>query len=303
MKNVELVSPCCLHLGCAKSGNLAGQLCELGIALQAPRIEIVVRESPAHQLSASGPRADVALSAAEQFFAKHVLPPVAEIEIETAIPAHMGLGSTAMLRAGVAKALGAMHGTTRSFRRNLAENVHDYGGLLLCNDEGLVQRHSPIKMHAEEHEWVFVLVLPDAPDDVVVVADAGTADDFEARCIANLRHAVLAEPNSEAIGAVFNAVTRDAFADFVAAVARLHAENEAALAKTGTARATSTETQALLQVLNKNGAAFAAQTLTGYGVYALVQGAEPSQRLRQAVQKHVGYFGPLVLGTVCRNRD
>src|SRR5438876_5484287 len=96
----ELTSPACLLLGLAQ---LDGQICQLGITLQFPQIQLLARESPA--LAVSGARADLARRQAKHFFEHHKLAPQDEIEIELAIPQFMGLGSAAMLGLSIAQAL------------------------------------------------------------------------------------------------------------------------------------------------------------------------------------------------------
>ena len=112
---IEIISPCLLHLGFVWHKQ---QVCELGVALQLPLIQFTAK--PAPQLSISGARAQVALSAAEYFLHKHHLPLEGEIEIESAIPAHMGLGSDAMLRASTVRALSHDLDLTASFHMSLA---------------------------------------------------------------------------------------------------------------------------------------------------------------------------------------
>ncbi|BCX02949.1 MAG: hypothetical protein KatS3mg053_0887 [Candidatus Roseilinea sp.] len=62
---VEIVSPCCLHLGFVRGPE--GSMCELAIALQHPPIQLTAQ--PARQLLVSGARAGVAYRAAEASFA------------------------------------------------------------------------------------------------------------------------------------------------------------------------------------------------------------------------------------------
>jgi predicted sugar kinase len=100
---IELTSPACLLLGLAQ---LDGQICQLGITLQFPQIQLLARDSPA--LAVSGARADLARRQTAHFFQQQHLPPQAEIEIELAIPQFMGLGSAAMLGLSIARALSTL---------------------------------------------------------------------------------------------------------------------------------------------------------------------------------------------------
>src|SRR5215212_7942925 len=114
----ELTSPSCLLLGLAQ---LDGRICQLGITLQFPQIQLLARHSRA--LAISGARADLARKQAEHFFQHHHLPPQAEIEIELAIPQFMGLGSAAMLGLSVARALSTLHALPADNLAGLARSV------------------------------------------------------------------------------------------------------------------------------------------------------------------------------------
>src|SRR5262245_16018103 len=114
--HIELTLPACLLLGFVQ---LEGQLCQLGVTLRYPPVQLLARTAPA--LSITGGRADLAYHQAVRFYkywrGESGLPrspawerpalsvveggpggegPQVEIEIELAIPAFMGLGSRGM---------------------------------------------------------------------------------------------------------------------------------------------------------------------------------------------------------------
>ena len=122
----QLTTPACLLLGLAQ---LDGQICQLGITLQFPQIQLLARDSPA--LAISGARADLARRQAELFFQHHHISPQAEIEIELAIPQFMGLGSAAMLGLSVARVLSRLHALPDDASTGLARAVG------LADDEAL----------------------------------------------------------------------------------------------------------------------------------------------------------------------
>src|SRR5215207_1778543 len=167
---IELTSPACLLLGLTQ---LDRQICQLGITLQFPQIQLLARNSSA--LAVSGARADLARQQAERFFQHHHLSPQAEIEIELAIPQFMGMGSSAMLGLSVARALSTLHALPADDGAGLARSVgladdealemHAFaqGGLLLVGEQGELLRRHAIAHSDEADDWVFVFVLPRPP--------------------------------------------------------------------------------------------------------------------------------------------
>ncbi len=291
MTNTNIVTPSLLHLGFVRAAD--GALCELGLTLQHPQIQMTAR--PATPLQISGARADAALHYAQQFLGHKCLPMQGEIEIEIAIPANMGLGSDAMLDASLRQLFSGWHQLQGHHRMTLAEYACRQGGLLLTDDDGLLQERGDIAHTNDEKDWVFVLALPNTDEDV--------PDSFEVERTRALRAAAvhLAPNTHEASQALWQAVKRNDIAAFAEALMQIHAANEFVLANAGTPSTPSTETKTILQLMRDNGALACAQTLTGLGLYALVQGREASHTLRDAFKQHYGYFGPLVTATICDN--
>jgi predicted sugar kinase len=279
---IEITSPCCLHLGCARAAD--GALCELGLTLQHPPIQLTAR--PAVQLSVFGPRADVAAHEAARMGL------TGEIEIELAIPANMGLGSDAMMTCAVN---GALNPKGLQDPSGLHAHAFAGGGLLLVNG-GLIKQRATIAHEHEDDTWVFVLVLPKEPDDLLETFEA----DRRSQLIGAARHL---SHGVDAEGAVlFDALARDDFDAFVRALAHIHAANEAALATSGHVRALTNQDRDILSFMRANGAAFAGRALTGLGLYGLVKGGPTSRALRKSLTQHLGYFGLLVMASICDNR-
>ena len=167
------------------------------------------------------------------------------------------------------------------------------GGLLLTDDDGLLQVRVEMPNVPEDDAWAFALVLPDAPDEI--------DDDFEMQQCNVLHTAVANMRAAPDVDVLFAAVRERDFKGFAQSLASIHATNEAAFAQAGAPHTLSPQTQELLKLMHDNGAAFCAQTLTGLGLYALVRGREASRSLRTALTQHTGYFGPLVITTICDN--
>jgi len=287
---IQVASPCYLQLGFARA--VDGTLGELGIALQHPPIHLAAQ--PAEQLLVSGARADVAYRAAARYLAQLGAPAGSQVEIELAIPAFMGLGSDGMLCISVEQALRHMLRATEAPAVDPFYWAFERGGLALVGPQGELIRRAAIEHADEEDDWVFVLVLPHAPDDV--------AEDDESQRRRALRDAAGRLSSSVTADALFAAVERDDFDAFAGALTAIHAANEAALSADGRPAALGEEERDILACMRAGGAAFAGRALTGLGLLGLIKGGPASRALRQALVRRLGYFGPSVMASICDNR-
>lgn len=277
---LELVAPCCLHLGFARADD--GALCELGIALRYPPIQLSAR--PAEQLFVSGARSELAYRCAA------TLDLAAEIEIELAIPALMGLGSDEMMRESVAR----LAPTAPARPMDLFAHAFDQGGLLVVDRAGNVIARASVAHVCEEDEWVFVLVLPKEVDDA-------------AASEANRRLALREAVESVAGGMpsarmLFDAAGRDDFHAWADAMRVIHEANEAALRASGELISLSAQEQKIVALMQAEGAAFAGRALSGLAMYGLIRGGAASRRLRRVLTEALGYFGPTVMASICDER-
>ncbi len=335
---IELTSPACLLLGLAQ---LDGQICQLGITLQFPQIQLLARES--HALAVSGARADLARQQAERFFQYHqqnlggraALPPYppargeeeselplspawergpggegsqAEIEIELAIPQFMGLGSAAMLGLSVARALSTLHALPSDDVAGLARAVG------LADDEALeahafaqgglllVGEHGALlRRHVIAHQG-------EANDWVFVFVlphpPGATPATFEIDRRAALRAAarhLSADTASIITADLWPAVERDDIESFAQALARIQMLNQAALAGAGQPATLTPQEQMILDSMRDAGALTAGRTLTGLGLYGLIKGGGPSRELRQTLTERLGYSGGTIMASICDN--
>jgi predicted sugar kinase len=330
MQQIELTTPSCLLLGLAHA---EGQICQLGITLQYPPIQLLARASAV--LSITGGRADLARRQAERFYASRPLSPAqesavkdgeaapslplspaqgrglggeGEVEIELAIPQFMGLGSGAMLGLSVARALAALHGLPAKVPalaaaisltndEALEAQAFAQGGLLLVDDAGDVRRRHEIAQHDEADDWVFVLVLPHVP--------ASTPETLEADMRRMLNAAaghLSAEAGSILAWDLWPALERDDIAAFAQALMAIQALNYAALADAGRPVQLTADAQAILDIMRDSGALAWGRAMAGLGLYGLIKGGGPSRVLRRALTAHLGYFGGTVMATLCDNR-
>ncbi|BCX02950.1 MAG: hypothetical protein KatS3mg053_0888 [Candidatus Roseilinea sp.] len=207
----------------------------------------------------------------------------------------MGLGADEMMRASTAHALWRISALPElPAPRDVFRIAFEGGGLLLVGAHGELLRRATI-VHADEaDDWVFVLVLPHATDDI--------PDDFELRQQAALRDATEYLDSSCTADALFDAVARDDFDAFCDALAAVHAANRAALIENGHPAELSEQERDVIACMLAGGARFAGRALTGLGLFGLIRGGPASRALRRSLVQHLGYFGPRVMATICDNR-
>jgi predicted sugar kinase len=295
--SIELAAPACLLLGLSPSAN--GPVA-VGLALQHPPVAIIAEPSP--MLEVSGAAFHVGQSAARR------LSYTGNIEIELAPPLLMGLGAEPLLQLSVARALAEVSGASTDAHALSAQLGLDplaaletaaftHGGLLQVNvtaPEAATVR-LPLAHH-EDQAWVVVFFLPRPAED--------DPDSLEAERRAAL---LAAAPHlSPETGRVLTehlwpAAARDDFTGFASAVAALHQLNAAALAAAGRPLIPRPDAQAVLDLLRAEGVPACGQTLTGLGVFALIQGAQPSRDLRKKLMALVGHAGGTVMATITDN--
>ena len=101
---------------------------------------------------------------------------------------------------------------------------------------------------------------------------------------------------------IFQAVDVDDITTFGQSLKQLHNLNQAALIEAGVPLNQSPEAEAILAIMRNNGAIMCGQTLTGIGLFGLIEGAQASVDLRKKLRDHLGYFGGTVLATITDNR-
>lgn len=303
---VQIKAPCSLPLGLARLGPAESDLAWAALTLEYPRIELEAQVKPG-QLLISGSRAHIAYRYAERYLAQRGQAPQSEVEIEWAVPSHMGLSADPVLAMSSLWALAWTAGERNPDPVTLAQAaglaVEDaaavwgvaQGGLLLVDAAApaggwpAVRRRAVIAHAEKDDDWVIVLVLPRPAE--------GTPADLERQRTAALRAAaphISAETGSIAQERLFPAMDRDDFAGFADAWRELAALNQAALQAVGAAPALDAEAQAVLEIMRDHGLPVYGQSLTGLALYGLVHGVPASQALRQALRAQIGHFGGTV---------
>lgn len=167
---LRVTAPARLHLGFVDLNGELGRLYgSIGLAIDEPATRLVVRRADAD--SAAGPESARALQVVERLRTAIGLPGSYEITIESAIPAHAGLGSgtqlalavaTAALRlAGIARPLDLIGTLTKRGQRSaIGIAAFDEGGFIVDGGRGALPSPPPVLIRAPmPSAWRILLVL------------------------------------------------------------------------------------------------------------------------------------------------
>jgi beta-ribofuranosylaminobenzene 5'-phosphate synthase len=191
MYRVSITAPSRLHFGLwSLAGGDRRQFGGIGVMIDQPGLRVVISAAPA--LSATGPLAERALEFARRWAAFHQLPALqCAIEVISAPPDHVGLGTGTQLALAVAAGLCETHGLeiespqalAASVDRGLRSAVGTYGFLHggLIAEQGKLpdETISPLDCRIDlPTEWRFVLARP--------LGMAGLAGEDEAAAISGL---------------------------------------------------------------------------------------------------------------------
>lgn len=334
MTRIELAAPCCLTLAAAR---LDGRPALLGIALRHPPVQLEARPGP--QLLITGARADAAYAGAKAYRRSQGLAAGAAIELELAVPSHMGLGSSAIVGLAAARALEVLHGLPPSQAAPAGAPTTDDRRPRTEGQAG--RRSSVVRGQSSRHAatiWQSVLAgAAGLAQDEGLAAHACAAGGLLAVGAdgALLRRAAVSH-TEQARDWVFVLVlprvppgTPDALEDAqraglwrAARVLRAEAELIAAgelwpavvgddiaafagalarLQALAPAAPLSEAEAATLAIMRAEGALACGRAPTGLACYALVEGAEASRRMRLALAAHLGHSAGTVMATICDN--
>jgi predicted sugar kinase len=287
-KAIELISPACLPLGIVLAG---GKPAVLGITLQYPPIQMIAR--PNNELSTTGARSPIARAQASAWFERHTLPPKAELEIELAIPAYMGLGSEAMMDLTVASALKHLTGlegrSGLDNRWGLESAAHRSGGLLVVGRESDVIHRHELKHHDNE-SWVVIIHMPQAAQ--------GTSSTFET----DLREALFTAQPTTDIEPFWNAVITNDLEAAGKALMQIQAETRTALEAADKPQAISTEANEVLELIRTSRNIHAwGQSFGGLAMWGLIQGAGASTEARTRLRRAMSYEGGTTMASITSN--
>jgi len=180
---IKVKAPARLHLGFMDMhGGLGRSFGSLGLCLENPATSIVVSE--AEKLSVSGPSSERAGKYARQLLEHFGIRDAVDIEVHSAIPEHMGLGSGTQMSLAVGIAITQLKGinTTiediaaalgRGARSGIGIGAFKYGGFVVDGGRG-EDTHVPpvISCMTFPDEWRILLLLDHAREGMHGRAEA-----------------------------------------------------------------------------------------------------------------------------------
>jgi len=307
---IEIGAPSVLPFGLVR---LEEKTCLMGITLQHPPVHLSAKAYAGYKIT--GARGDIGYDYATKFLNYHQLAHQAEVEIELAIPAFVGLGSEAILGLSVAQSLSQLNDLTseKSDPVALAKAIDlkpqnalefwgfDQGGLLLVETESTSGEYPAIIrrqeiQHENKDDWAFVLHFSKISSDTPRTLESQRLDDM-------LKAAPHLGSESGEIGDdLWSAVGDDDLVEFAKALDKLSKSNTEAQAAAGINAPISPEEQKILDVMLENGALTCGRSATGFALYALVKGSSATVSLRHALREHVGYYGGTAMATITDNQ-
>ncbi|MCQ8103005.1 GHMP kinase [Methylomonas sp. SURF-2] len=169
-EKVTVLAPARLHMGFIDlSGALGRHFGSIGVALN--DIDTRLTLSPADGLSVKGPCAERAFKAARQLCRLLNLPENMQIDLSSAIPEHIGLGSGTQMSLAIGAGLNAFYDlglsvreiarlSARGARSGIGIGVFEQGGLVVDGGRGPDTATPPLlsQMPVPEN-WRFILVF------------------------------------------------------------------------------------------------------------------------------------------------
>jgi beta-ribofuranosylaminobenzene 5'-phosphate synthase len=285
MKSVRIQAPARLHWGLFDiSGSLGRRFGGLGVAIT--NVAVRLKATVSDTLTADGPDADRVLEFAQRYLAATGLRGGAHLQIEQAIPNHVGLGSGTKLALAVAQALAALYeqpadpvdlaqAVGRAQRSAVGLWTFAHGGLVVEGGRRADDnRPAPLLMQMSmPAHWYCVLAVPDQFKGL-----SGTAEVVAFKQIAP--HADLAAQMTHLVlMSLLPALVEEELSEFGAALTRLQqlaGECYRPIQQGYYGNACSAE---LIESLLSGGAAGAGQSSWGPTVYALVDNKKLGQQL------------------------
>lgn len=291
-RSVQVSAPARLHMGFLDlSGSLGRQYGSVGVALK--EIQTCLTLQASDRSSANGPCAERALACAHKLATRLQVPDRFHIEIESAIPEHVGLGSGTQLSLAIGLAISKLYDlglsvrevaqlTRRGVRSGIGIAAFEQGGFILdggCGDETLP---APVisRMTIPDH-WRFLLVFDQREQgfhDQQELSAFSSLPPFPQHQAAHLCHLVLmqampslAEQNITAFGDIITQL-QQAIGDYFAP------------AQGG--RFTSTDVAEAIHWLGQHDAVALGQSSWGPTGFCLIEGIQQSETILQASIDH-----------------
>lgn len=297
MTSVRVQAPARLHWGMFDIGGALGRrFGGLGVAIT--NFAVILEATPGHKLTAHGPDSERALEFAHRYLTATGIRAGAHVQVEQAIPNHVGLGSGTKLALAVAQALATLYGQPtdpyllaqavgRGRRSAVGLWTFAQGGLVVEGgrrpDEDIP---APLLMRYPMPEaWRCVVAIP---ADFTGLSGQAEAAAFEqigptASQAATITHLTLMS--------LLPALVEGELAEFGQALTRVSAlvgECFSPIQGGNYANPRSTE---LVELMLAWGAAGAGQSSWGPTVFGVVANAQQGQQLVERVQSWLGKRG------------
>ena len=169
-RKISVIAPARLHMGFIDlSGSLGRHFGSIGVALN--EISTRLSVSKASQLQVNGPSSARAIKCTKILSEVLNVSDQIQIDIETAIPEHVGLGSGTQMSLAIGSALNSYYDlgltirdiaqlTDRGMRSGIGIGVFEQGGLVVDGGRGEETITPPVISHMDIPEsWRFILVL------------------------------------------------------------------------------------------------------------------------------------------------
>lgn len=169
-RKVSVIAPARLHMGFIDlSGSLGRNFGSIGVALNEISTRLSIIKST--KLKVSGPSAARALKCAKRLCEELKVPNQIQIDIETAIPEHVGLGSGTQMALAIGSVLNGFYDlglstreiaklTSRGMRSGIGIGVFEQGGLVVDGGRGEQTITPPVISHMDiPEQWRFILVF------------------------------------------------------------------------------------------------------------------------------------------------
>jgi beta-ribofuranosylaminobenzene 5'-phosphate synthase len=167
---VRVVAPARLHLGVLDlNGDLGRMFGSIGLAVDTPRTELVVKRS--QTFKGEGPDHARAVATVQRLAKAYSLPGAYEVKVTSAIPAHAGLGSGTQMALAAGAGLLALEGidyqaaelgdiTSRGARSAIGIGAFEQGGFIVDGGRGALEQPPPILVRADfPSAWRALLVM------------------------------------------------------------------------------------------------------------------------------------------------
>jgi beta-RFAP synthase len=305
-----------LHLGIIDLGGDLGRLFGgIGVAINQPNV--VVEAEKSERLTLKGEKTELVKPWVEAFLKKYNLEPEVTINVQEAIPQHVGLGSGTQLALATATALAKLFNVRASIQelaKTMGRGKISGVGTALFEKGGFVveggvksQKNKPLPsagnlppvifQEAFPSDWLFVVAIPNVKIGLSGAAETSAFDSLPpmfpqtAGAISRLILMSLLPALKE------KDITT--FGDALTQIQRLVGD---CFAPAQHGRFSSTQSSKCVEYMLKNGAYGAGQSSWGPTVYGLVQGEKQAEQLSLGVKAFLGSTGGQVFWTAANNK-